>query len=229
MFRKETPRGQRDVLPAGKHASSGLRSVLRRLANVRPEDDRVRAELLRLVYAAAPAVLTANLANGALVVLVLWSVVPPRLLIGWYALLCAAVVVRTWLWRRHRRERPRPEQAARLGADRHDRVRLERYALGRGWCAVFCARLPDPRNRPGVRARRHGSRGGGRSCRAPAGFPCLSRTVGPALRPSARHRGRCRAPCDGGNGAAVRRLLAAAWLADARVLGQNHCLALRQR
>ncbi len=115
MSRKETPREQRHVLPARKHASSGLRSVLRRLAEAVPDDDRVRAELLRLVYAAAPAVLMANLANGALVVLVLWSVVPHRLLIGWYALLCIAVVVRTWLWRRHRRERPRPEQVARLG------------------------------------------------------------------------------------------------------------------
>ena len=115
MSRKETSREQRHVLPARKHASSGLRSVLRRLAEAVPDDDRVRAELLRLVYAAAPAVLTANLANGAMVVLVLWSIVPPRLLIGWYALLCIAVVVRTWLWRRHRRERPRPEQVARLG------------------------------------------------------------------------------------------------------------------
>jgi PAS domain S-box-containing protein len=115
MSRKETPRGPQDVSPAGKHASSGMRKILRRLAKVQPEDDRVRAELLRLVYAAAPAVLTANLANGALVVLVLWSVVPPRLLLGWYALLCAAVAVRTWLWRRQRRQRPHPEQAARLG------------------------------------------------------------------------------------------------------------------
>ena len=115
MFRKETPRGLQDVSRAGQHASSGLRSVVRRLANTVPEDDRVRAELLRLVYAAGPAVLTANLANGALVVLVLWSVVPSRLLIGWYALLCGAVVVRTWIWRRHRGQRPRPEQAARLG------------------------------------------------------------------------------------------------------------------
>jgi diguanylate cyclase (GGDEF)-like protein/PAS domain S-box-containing protein len=115
MSRKEAPRGQQEVLPARHDSSSGLSHVLRKIATLQPEDDRVRAELLRLVYAAAPAVLTANLANGALVVLVLWSVVAPRLLIGWYALLCIAVVVRTWVWRRHRRERPRPEQAARLG------------------------------------------------------------------------------------------------------------------
>src|SRR5262245_57676658 len=115
MFRNETPRGQQDVSPASHDPSSGLGRVLRKIANVQLEDDRVRAELLRLVYAAAPAVLTANLVNGALVVFSVWSVVPPRLLIGWYTLLCAAVVVRTWVWRRHRRERPHPDQAARLG------------------------------------------------------------------------------------------------------------------
>ena len=115
MFRKATPCAQRDGLPAGNDAFSGLRSVLRRFADVRLEDARVHAELLRAVYAAAPAVLTANLVNGALVVLVFWSVVPTRLLIGWYALLCAAVGIRAWLWSRHRRERPPPEQADRWG------------------------------------------------------------------------------------------------------------------
>jgi diguanylate cyclase (GGDEF)-like protein/PAS domain S-box-containing protein len=115
MFRKATPCAQRDGLPAGNEAFSGLRSVLRRSAEVRLEDARVHAELLRAVYAAAPAVLTANLVNGALVVLVFWSVVPTRLLIGWYALLCAAVGIRAWLWSRHRRERPPSEQADRWG------------------------------------------------------------------------------------------------------------------
>ena len=110
MFRKATPCGERDGLPAGNDAFSGLRSVFQRFANVRLEDARVHAELLRAVYAAAPAVLTANLVNGALVVLVFWSVVPPRLLIGWYALLCAVVGIRTWLWSRHRRERPPPSK-----------------------------------------------------------------------------------------------------------------------
>ena len=94
MFRKAEICGQRDGLPAGDDAFSGIGSVLRPLANVQPKDARVRAELLRAVYAAAPAVLTANLVNGALVVLVFWSVVPPRLLISWYAFLCAAVVIR---------------------------------------------------------------------------------------------------------------------------------------
>ena len=126
MSRKETLREQQHVLPARKDASSGLRSVLRRLAEAVPDDDRVRAELLRLVYAAAPAVLTANLVNGALVVLVLWSVVPQRLLIGWYALLCAVIAIRTWFWSRYRRGRPPPEQADRWGrsasACRGDRI-----------------------------------------------------------------------------------------------------------
>ena len=67
------------------------------------------------MYAAAPAGLMANLANGALVVLVFWSVVAPRLLIGWYALLCAVVGARTWLLSRYRREQPPPEQADRWG------------------------------------------------------------------------------------------------------------------
>jgi len=115
MFRKATPSAQRDGPPAGKDAFSGLRSIVRRIADVRLDDARVHAELLRAVYAAAPAALTANLVNGTLVVLVFWSVVPGRLLIGWYALLCAAIGIRAWLWRRHRRERPPPEQADRWG------------------------------------------------------------------------------------------------------------------
>ena len=106
---------QRDGLLAGDDAFSGMGSVFRRLGNVQPKDARVRAELLRAVYAAAPAVLTANLVNGALVVLVFWSVVPPRLLISWYALLCAVVVMRIWLLRRYRRERSPPAQADRWG------------------------------------------------------------------------------------------------------------------
>jgi diguanylate cyclase (GGDEF)-like protein/PAS domain S-box-containing protein len=115
MFRKAMPSAQRDGPPGGKDAFSGLRSIVRRIADVRLEDARVHAELLRAVYAAAPAALTANLVNGTLIVLVFWSVVPTRLLIGWYALLCAAIGIRAWLWRRHGRERPPPEQAARAG------------------------------------------------------------------------------------------------------------------
>jgi diguanylate cyclase (GGDEF)-like protein/PAS domain S-box-containing protein len=115
----DVPKGEalweRDGVRRGNGAFSGLRSVLRRFADVQPEDARVRADLLRAVYAAAPAVLVANLVNGALVVFVFWSVVPQRLLIGWYALLCAVVAVRTWLWRRYRRGRPPPEQADRWG------------------------------------------------------------------------------------------------------------------
>ena len=72
MFRKAEICGQRDGLPAGDDAFSGIGSVLRRLANVQPEDARVHAELLRAVHAAAPAVLMANLVNGALIVLVFW-------------------------------------------------------------------------------------------------------------------------------------------------------------
>jgi diguanylate cyclase (GGDEF)-like protein/PAS domain S-box-containing protein len=115
MFRKATACAQREGLLASNDAFSGLTSVLRRFATVEPKDDRVRAELLRLVYAALPVVLTANLANGALLVLVFWSVVPPPVLIGWYALLCAVVGIRTWLWSRHRRQQPAPEQADRWG------------------------------------------------------------------------------------------------------------------
>jgi PAS domain S-box-containing protein len=115
MIRKDTSSGQQDVLRACTDAFSGLSSTLRKFANLEPEDGRVRAELLRLVYAALPMVLTASLANGALLVLVFWSVVPPRLLIGWYALLCAAVGIRTWLWTRYRREQPPPQQADRWG------------------------------------------------------------------------------------------------------------------
>ena len=115
MFRKDTPWGRQAILPAGNAGSSGLKFLLRKLAHVESEDDRVRAELLRLLYAALPVVLTANLANGALVVFVFWKVMPPGLLIGWYALLCATVGIRTWLWNRHRREQPLPEQADRWG------------------------------------------------------------------------------------------------------------------
>ncbi len=115
MFRKATSSGQRDAWPAGNDAFCGLRSVLRRFGDVGREDARIQAELFRAVYAAAPAVLTANLVNGALVVLVLWSVVPQRLLTGWYALLCTAVAIRIWLWSRYRRGRPPPEQADRWG------------------------------------------------------------------------------------------------------------------
>jgi hypothetical protein len=82
MFRRETPYGPQTVWTAAGEAFSGLRSVLPQLANVEAADDRVRAELLRLLYAALPVVLTADLANGALLVLVFWSVLPPRLLIG---------------------------------------------------------------------------------------------------------------------------------------------------
>ena len=115
MFRKATTCGRRATLPAGNDALSGMRSALRRFANVPPKDARVRVELLSAVYAAAPAVLTANLVNGALVVLVFWSVVPQRRLISWYALVCAAVVIRTWLWSRYRREPSAAEQADRWG------------------------------------------------------------------------------------------------------------------
>ena len=115
MFRKAAPSRQRDALPAGKDGFYGLRSVLPRSDNIQPQDARIQAELLRAVYAAAPAGLTANLVNGALVVLVFWTVVPQRLLIGWYALLCTAVAIRIWLWSCYRRGQPPPEQADRWG------------------------------------------------------------------------------------------------------------------
>lgn len=115
MFRKATPSGERDGVRRDNDAFSGLRSVVRGFAHLRLKDARVHAELLKAVYAAAPAVLTANLVNGALIVLVFWSAVPQRLLIGWYALLCAVIAIRTWFWSRYRRGRPPPEQADRWG------------------------------------------------------------------------------------------------------------------
>jgi diguanylate cyclase (GGDEF)-like protein/PAS domain S-box-containing protein len=115
MFQNAKSCGHVEGSSAGHDPFPARRSLLHKLATMEPADDRVRAELLRLVYAAAPVVLTANVANGALVVCVFWSVVPPPVLIGWYALLCAAVGIRTWLWRRYRREGPPLEQTDRWG------------------------------------------------------------------------------------------------------------------
>jgi diguanylate cyclase (GGDEF)-like protein/PAS domain S-box-containing protein len=104
---------ERDGVRRDNDAFSGLRFVLRRFAGVQPEDARARAELIKAVYAAAPAVLAANLVNSALVVIVFWSVVPQHLLIGWYTVLSAVTVSRTWLWSRHRRGQQPAEQADR--------------------------------------------------------------------------------------------------------------------
>ena len=116
MLRKATPsRQQQDALLARNDVFCGLRFVFRRFAKIHPKDARIQAELLRAVHAAAPAGLTANLVNGALVVLVFWSVVPQRLLIGWYVLVCTAVAIRSCLWSCYRRGQPPPEQADQWG------------------------------------------------------------------------------------------------------------------
>ncbi|MBF0305972.1 MAG: response regulator [Alphaproteobacteria bacterium] len=60
----------------------------------------VRAELFRLLYRHIPAVLTANLINGVLVVAALWDVANRRDLVGWAAVVAAVTLVRVVLWRR---------------------------------------------------------------------------------------------------------------------------------
>ena len=132
--------------------------------------------------------------------------VPSRLLIGWYALLCAAVVIRTWLWRRHRRQRPRPEQAARLGRI----VTIGSGSSGLLWGAAGALFfVPGSPIHEIVLAFVLGGMGAGAAVALAAHLPAFLAYLVPSVLPfaaSARHRGRCRASCDGGNGADVRRL-----------------------
>jgi hypothetical protein len=113
MFRKARSRMQQVASPAGEHVHRSVRS--RSFASRPQVHPNVRAELLRLVYGYAPAVLVANAVNGALIVFIFWGVVAQHLLIVWYVLLLAAIVARARLWSRYRREPIAAERADHWG------------------------------------------------------------------------------------------------------------------
>jgi PAS domain S-box-containing protein len=98
----------------GEHMQRGKGVLLRKFASTQREHPDVRMELLSLLYGYAPAVLVADVVNGALIVFIFWGMVAQQLLIVWYVLLLATVVARGRLWSRYRREPKRAERWGRL-------------------------------------------------------------------------------------------------------------------
>ena len=68
----------------------------------RPEDPQIRTSTLALLHMRTPAVLTANLINATLTVLVFQSALPIRWLATWWAVFVIAIVIRLALWQRYR-------------------------------------------------------------------------------------------------------------------------------
>lgn len=71
-----------------------------------PRSPAVAARLSQLLYQQMPAVLAANLINGALVVFALWYVAEPERLFAWAGALLVLVLGRAHLWLRYRRHTP---------------------------------------------------------------------------------------------------------------------------
>jgi diguanylate cyclase (GGDEF)-like protein/PAS domain S-box-containing protein len=94
MFRATSPAGE------NMHCSVPYQ----RFASGEGLPPNVRVELLRLLHGYAPAVLVVNAVTGAFIVCIFWGVVAQHLLIGWYLLLLAPIVVQAWLWSCYRRE-----------------------------------------------------------------------------------------------------------------------------
>ena len=67
-----------------------------------PEDLQIRASTLELLHVRTPAILTANLINSALTVVVLRSAVSIRLLATWLAVFVVTLAIRAALWLRFR-------------------------------------------------------------------------------------------------------------------------------
>jgi diguanylate cyclase (GGDEF)-like protein/PAS domain S-box-containing protein len=112
MFQEAKSRVKQIVSWTGEHRRRAQEAIFPKFASRHPE---VRMELLRLLYGYAPAVLAANVVNGALVLFIFWSVVAQYLLVVWYVLLLATVVARARLWSRYRCEPPSAERADRWG------------------------------------------------------------------------------------------------------------------
>lgn len=58
----------------------------------------IAAELVRLLFRHAPAVLAANVANASLMLAALWPVADRAVLVGWFAAVCAVSLCRLDLW-----------------------------------------------------------------------------------------------------------------------------------
>ena len=82
----------------------------------RPSDPWVAAERIRLLYGQTVLLLTANLINGALVLVALWDRVDWRIPLGWGLALVAVAAGRVLLWRGFRRAEPDNDKIGRWGS-----------------------------------------------------------------------------------------------------------------
>ena len=82
----------------------------------RPSDPWVAAERIRLLYGQTVLLLTANLINGALVLVGLWDRVDWRIPLGWGLALVAVAAGRVLLWRAFRRAEPDDDKIGRWGS-----------------------------------------------------------------------------------------------------------------